>query len=163
MNYLALARKYWWVIAIAVALIALVLFIVIRRRRREGMTEVKVRGRINQLLASGMKPTFSEANYATMADNLEDIFQGFDVFFSDDTDEAVDILLEMQNELDVLYLVKAYQKRNETWFGIIPDGVLFFGSDDRKTLPEAVRDDLSAGQIASINDDYAEKGINWTW
>ncbi|PZF71562.1 hypothetical protein [Taibaiella soli] len=57
------------------------------------------------------------------------------------------------NDADFALLYKYYGKRQETWFGLMPDG-------DPKDLTMAISSNLNAAQKKSINTNYAQKGIS---
>lgn len=57
------------------------------------------------------------------------------------------------NNADFALLYKYYGKRQETWFGLIPDG-------GPKDLTQAISSNLNSQQKRSINENYAKKGIS---
>jgi hypothetical protein len=57
------------------------------------------------------------------------------------------------NDADFALLYKYYGRRQETWFGVLPDG-------DPKDLTMAISSNLNAAQKKSINTNYAQKGIS---
>jgi hypothetical protein len=57
------------------------------------------------------------------------------------------------NNADFALLYKYYGKRQETWFGFIPDG-------GPKDLAQTISSNLSSKQKKALNDNYAKKGIS---
>lgn len=70
----------------------------------------------------------------------------------DNHEDARYCMTYVQNDADFALLYKYYGKRQETWFGVIPDG-------DPKDLTMAISGNLNKAQKQSINANYAKKGI----
>ena len=70
----------------------------------------------------------------------------------DNHEDARYCMTLVRNDADFALLYKYYGKRQETWFGVIPDG-------DPKDLTMAISSNLNSAQKKSINTNYAQKGI----
>jgi hypothetical protein len=57
------------------------------------------------------------------------------------------------NDADYALLYKYYGRRQETWFGLIPDG-------DLKDLNQTVQSNLNQSQKKFINNIFAQKKIS---
>jgi hypothetical protein len=75
---------------------------------------------------------------------------------SDNYDDAVYQLCRVKNDADLASLFQQFGNRQETWFGVIPAG-------GDKNLQQFVVDNLSSAQIATVNDNYARKGIKFNF
>ncbi|GAA4457034.1 hypothetical protein [Rurimicrobium arvi] len=71
----------------------------------------------------------------------------------DNHEDARYCMSYVQNDADFALLYKYYGKRQETWFGVIPDG-------DPKDLTQAISSNLNNAQKKIINADYARKGVS---
>ncbi|MBN9482183.1 MAG: hypothetical protein BGO70_16545 [Bacteroidetes bacterium 43-93] len=97
------------------------------------------------------KPTRPDGFWAQLA---ERIYR--DTRYSssgDNHEDARYCMTYVFNDADFALLYKYYGKRQETWFGVIPDG-------DPKDLTMAISSNLNAKQKKSINDNYAKKGVS---
>lgn len=64
-------------------------------------------------------------------------------------------IARVQNDLDVMQLIKSYGKRIDVVFGLPILG--------KKDLAQTLKDNLSAQTIAQVNGNYARKGIKFRW
>jgi hypothetical protein len=97
------------------------------------------------------KPTRPDGFWAQLA---ERIYR--DTRYSsagDNHEDARFCMTYCYNDADFALLYKYYGKRQETWFGLMPDG-------DPKDLTMAISSNLNAAQKKSINTNYAQKGIS---
>jgi hypothetical protein len=97
------------------------------------------------------KPTRPDGFWAQLA---ERIYR--DTRYSsagDNHEDARFCMTYCYNHADFALLYKYYGKRQETWFGLMPDG-------DPKDLTMAISSNLNAAQKKSINTNYAQKGIS---
>lgn len=97
------------------------------------------------------KPTRPDGFWAQLA---ERIYR--DTRYSsagDNHEDARFCMTYCYNDADFALLYKYYGKRQETWFGVMPDG-------DPKDLTMAISSNLNAAQKKSINTNYAQKGIS---
>lgn len=99
-----------------------------------------------------ISPTKSVGEWQIIADQIyRDLkFSAID----DDKDDAVVQLCRAKNEGDVALLIKLFGLRQETWFGIIPDG-------SPKDLQQFVKSNLSNKQIGIVNENYRRKNIKY--
>ena len=98
-----------------------------------------------------IKPTRPDGFWAQLA---ERIYQ--DTRYSatgDNHEDARYSLTYCFNDADYALLYKYFGKRQETWFGLIPDGGL-------KDLTQTIQSNLNAKQKASVNNNYAQKKIS---
>lgn len=101
------------------------------------------------LADQGIKPTMIESTYSALADAIHN-----DLKFSiidDDKKDAKRILLMMLNDADLLMLKIKFGNRQEHFFGIPNGGV--------KNLNAFVSGNFKNSTIASINNNYAQKGM----
>lgn len=78
---------------------------------------------------------FRDLRYASAGDNKAD---------------AVYQACRVKNDADFWTLYKYFGRRQETWFGVIPDG-------DPKDLIQMLKTNLSSAQIVTINGNYSRK------
>ena len=98
-----------------------------------------------------VKPTRPDGFWAQLA---ERIYQNTRFSAMGDNHEDVRFSLTYcYNDADYALLYKYYGKRQETWFGLIPDGGL-------KDLTQTIQSNLSAQQKASVNNNYAQKKMS---
>jgi hypothetical protein len=97
-------------------------------------------------------PTKSEGEWQIIANQIFEDLKYSAV--SDNKGDAVYQLARAKNNADVALLIKTFGKRQETWFGIIPSG-------GDKDLQQFVTDNLSDTQIATVNDNYRRKNIQY--
>ena len=123
----------------------------ITKTAQEIEQEKKVETFLDKTIKS-IKPTKPEGEWQIIANQ---IFQ--DLRFSaldDNKKDAVFQLCRVKNEGDVALLIKLFGKRQETWFGIIPNG-------PEKDLQQFVTSNLSVKEIAIVNDNYMRKNIKY--
>lgn len=98
-----------------------------------------------------VKPTRPDGFWAQLA---ERIYR--DTRYSapgDNHEDARFCMTYCYNDADFAMLYKYYGRRQETWFGVIPDG-------DPKDLTQAISSNLNSAQKKLINTNYAQKGIS---
>ena len=69
---------------------------------------------------------------------------------SDNDGDAVYQTCRVKNDADFWTLFKFFGRRQETWFGVIPDG-------DPKDLIQMLKTNLSSAHIATINNNFSRK------
>lgn len=97
------------------------------------------------------KPTRADGFWAQLA---ERIYR--DTRYSaagDNHEDARFCMTYVQNDADFALLYKYYGRRQETWFGVFPDG-------DPKDLTQAISSNLNSAQKQSLNAIYARKGVS---
>lgn len=97
--------------------------------------------------AAGEKLSYPPSNYKTYADQLEKAMQYTGTY----SNVIYDIFKLMKNNLDIIALVQAFGTRE----------IYFWGFTYKFTLPEAIRDELDATDIAKINKLFASKKIKY--
>jgi hypothetical protein len=98
-----------------------------------------------------MKPTRPDGFWAQLAERIYS-----DTRYSapgDNHEDARFCMTYCYNDADFALLYKYYGRRQETWFGVIPDG-------DPKDLTQAISTNLNSAQKQMINSNYAKKGIS---
>lgn len=98
-----------------------------------------------------LKPTRPDGFWAQLA---ERIYQ--DTRYSaagDSHDDARFCLTYCFNDADYALLYKYFGRRQETWFGLIPDGGL-------KDLTQTIQSNLSHSQKNFVNNNYAKKKMS---
>jgi hypothetical protein len=80
--------------------------------------------------------------------------------FGAGTDEAAifDIFRKLKNNTDYLKLIKAWGSPKRQ---VYPDWFVFYSTGFKMTLPEVLRYDMDAGEIKTINNILANKGIKY--
>lgn len=103
------------------------------------------------LNARGIDITKSKAEWDQIADAIyNDLrFSAFD----DDKEDAGYQIARVQNDADIIYLIKTFGKRQEYFFGL-PIG-------SPKNLTEFITSNLTREKINLINDNYTRKGIKF--
>lgn len=101
---------------------------------------------INQAKQGGSYPTYPNAQYDILADNIEEATN------TSGTDEQAifDVMNAMNNNADLLKLQKAYGQRLNWWFGI-PTG--------KYTLSQVLDSELSNGEKETLRKIIEAKGI----
>lgn len=112
---------------------------------------------ISKATSIGMKASYPDVQYMTFA-NI--IYEGMKYTVSDDYATVADTLKKMNNDLDVMKLVKAFGSRQDYTFAI-PEG-------SPKDLFTFVKSELGSEwggltsyRITSINDNWKKKGITY--
>lgn len=117
-------------------------------------TENRNKQLLNDYVNDALKkqnPTKSEEEWKIIADQ---IYQ--DLHYSALDDKKADAgyqVARVKNDADMALLIKWFAKRREYWFGV-PVGSLM-------SLQEFITSNLSNSSIATINDNYARKGIKF--
>ena len=97
------------------------------------------------------KRSFPASQYSAFAE------KAFSALYGAGTDSAAmfDIMQQMKTRDDVLSLVDAFgqRKSQEAWFGMAGGQML--------TLPQWISEDMSASEIAKINNILSGKNINY--
>lgn len=102
----------------------------------------------NVLENLGMKQSYFDSWYETSAKTIHDSLK----YIGDtnqDEENAKNVLMKLNNDLDVLKLVKAFGTRCETFFWICNDG--------EKDLFNFVRGSLEPWRIKQINENWSNK------
>lgn len=103
--------------------------------------------------AEAQQPTtFTPGQLSSMADSLYESMRYS--WLDDDYDITEKVLKQVKNLSDVYKLMQYFGIREECLFGVICTDL---------SLPEMVKRNLSSSRIKSINEDYAAKGIQYTW
>ncbi len=112
---------------------------------------------IEKLQKGGVKPTFPDSNYFTMANT---IYESMRYAVGDDYANVELTLKKMKNDLDVAKLIKAFGRKQDYVFGI-PEG-------QPKDLISFVQSELGNDyggltnyRIKSIQKDWDSKGITY--
>jgi len=108
-----------------------------------------VSGGIKDLENKGVKQSYPDAQYKIWADSAFSCYAGWGTC-SGDT-----IFVNLKNDADVLKLIQAFGVRT------IPSGKWNPLPDFTGNLPQVMRDELSASDIASINSLLSKKGITY--
>lgn len=102
-------------------------------------------------------PTFKPSNYLAFANS---IYEGTKYGIGDNYGAVRDLLMKMNNDLDVLLMVKAYGARQGYVFGI-PQG-------EPKDLFTTIRNELgneffglTSSKLDAINQNWKKKGIKY--
>lgn len=115
--------------------------------KAEQAAQQAIQENINRIRTQ-QKTTKTDGEWASIA---EAVYR--DLRFSatgDNKPDAVYQLCRVKNDADFWTLYKFFGKRQETWFGIIPDG-------ETKDLKMMLKSNLSNKDIATINANYARK------
>lgn len=106
----------------------------------------------NKMKKDGVKETYGQGQYAAWATSLNQAFDGCGT--SNGTWKTV--FGQMKNDIDVCFLISTYGIRKY-------DGCNWEGDmgDKEGTLPRAIASELSASEIAEINDMFVKKNIKY--
>lgn len=103
--------------------------------------------------AARQKPaSYNDAQIGGFADTIYNALRYSRV--DDDYETAGLYLCYPKNDTDVYKLIQTFGTREECYFSIFCM---------QKTLPEMVKNNLSADKIRAINDNYMRKGIQYRW
>lgn len=106
---------------------------------------------------SGLTPSFPDSQYVTFANT---IYEGMKYTVSDDYGTVEDTLKKMNNDLDVLKLIKAFGSRQDYTFAI-PEG----SPKDLFTFVNSELGNEWGGltnyRVTSINNNWKQKGISY--
>lgn len=115
----------------------------------EKQQEKALQQTINSVL-SKQKPTKTEGEWGLI---VSQIFDDLKQAVGDNNKNAVINLARAKNEADVYTMIKLFGKRQEHWFGVPRGGVV--------NLQQFVRNNLNAKEIATVNNNYKNKGIKY--
>lgn len=105
------------------------------------------------LKKKGLKLTKPVAEWNEIANTIEHDIARYSGIDDNDADAGLQ-LTRVQNDLDVMQLIKSYGKRDDIVFGF---------SLGKKSLADTIKDNLAASKIAIINGNYARKNIKFRW
>lgn len=111
---------------------------------------------IKEAEGTGLRLSYSPLFYEQAASVIYDAFRSN--FASDNDDNAIRKLKRMQNDLDILELVKAYGYRQHYYLDL---GILKFEDGPRRNLFQSVVEELSLSELATVNNDYKAKGMTF--
>jgi hypothetical protein len=117
---------------------------------QEQLQQQNISDYVNQSLAK-QTPTKSKGEWQLIADNIYN-----DLKFSGIADNKSDAgyqVARVQNDADIATLIQVFGLRQESFFGINTGGL--------QNLPQFIIGNLSKSAIATINDNYARKGIKF--
>ncbi len=117
----------------------------------EERKQTQLQQQINQVAASGQKPTKSVQEWQVIADAIYN-----DLRYSAVSDNKADAgyqVARVKNDADFWQLYKLFGKRREYLFGIPSGGLM--------DLNQFISSNLSASAIATINDNYRRKNIKF--
>lgn len=120
-------------------------------KETEERKEAQLQQQIQQVAASGQKPTKSVQEWQIIADTIYN-----DLRYSAVSDNKADAgyqVARVKNDADFWQLYKLFGKRREYLFGI-PSGALM-------DLQQFITSNLSKAAIATINDNYKRKNIKF--
>jgi len=103
------------------------------------------------LNARGIDLTKSKAEWDQIADAIYNDLRYSSV--DDDKADAGYQIARVQNDADVIYLIKSFGKRQEFFF--------FLPTGSPKGLTEFITSNLTRDNINLINDNYSRKGMNF--
>jgi Ca2+-binding RTX toxin-like protein len=111
-------------------------------------------GTTDQLPPGQGTKTFTDSEYAILADGIETAVWGTDILgvWSEDDSAIGDILMLMETTADVVALNNAY--------GVRTRGVVLTSGGN---LVQTVTSYLDADVKEDVNADYRDKGIQWIW
>jgi hypothetical protein len=116
----------------------------------QSQTDANTNTVLTRDIAAGPAATMTDSQIADYANALNQDL-GYSSI-SNNTTDAMRILMSVGNVTDILKLVQAYGRHWITFFGI-PTGTY--------TLPETVVKQLSSDQVNTVNTYYADNGINY--
>lgn len=133
--------------AVGIGVIALLYFL-LRPKAAAAQTVDKVQGEAANLLAQGMKKTYSDAQYRIWADNIRN------AMFDLGTNEATlyTVFRYLKNDLDFLALYASFGIRTYYTFGI-PNGDW--------NMSQWFEEELDSSEIAELNKILSAAGIKY--
>lgn len=134
--------------AIAGGLIAVLAYFLLRPKAAAAQTVDKVQGEAANLLAQGMKKTYSDAQYRIWADNIRNAM--FDLGTNEDT--LYTVFRYLKNDLDFLALYASFGIRTYYTFGI-PNGDW--------NMSQWFEEELDSSEIAKLNAILSAAGIKY--
>lgn len=131
-------------IIIIIAIIALVVWLIIKigQWSKRAKANNVFKGDYKDAISAGQKPTYPETTYINLADKIEGAGQGFAFGLGTDEEAIYDVFRQMNNDLDVLLLTKA--------FGLRPIPDCYFGCDEL-SLGGWLANEISADNLKEIN------------
>lgn len=103
------------------------------------------------LASRGIKLSKSKAEFDIIADTIYNDLKYSAI--ADNKSDAAYQVARVQNDADILYLIKSFGTRQENLFGI-PNG-------SKQSLPEFITSNLSRDTINLINSNYSRKGMKY--
>ncbi len=104
---------------------------------------------LNKEIQKGMKPTLPASQVSGIANNLKTAFDGY----GSDFDMILKNLVKVNNQLDLLAVIKAYGVRK------VSSGRGNPSPDFEGTLGQTLAEELSATELQAVNMMLAKKGI----
>lgn len=138
------------VAVIAVIAIVVYLFILIRKWIKKLQINKDFNADYNTLTASGQKPSYPQTTYSNLADKIESAAGGYVFGLGTENEQIVDVFKQMNNDIDVILLEKA--------FGARPAPDCWVGCDDLK-LGGFLTNELDQDELDEINTILVNKGI----
>ena len=126
-----------------------------QRKNRE--LEKNIDKEIAKLQASGKKASFSDSNYNTFANT---IYNSMRYAVGDDYGTVEVTLKKMQNDLDVAKLIKAFDVKQDYFFGIPAGDKMDLFTYIQKELGNEYGG-LTNYRVKRINEDWKKKGISY--
>ena len=142
---------------VIIALVVLVFLIIywVRSSRKRRKLEEQFKNDYNELTSGGQKATYLETNYIQFADKIYEAGCSGVFCYGTDEDAIFDVFDKMQNELDVLLLVKAFGLREERGSICIP------GTDCGLGLGAWLQTELGEDDFTEVNKILSQKGIKY--
>lgn len=144
-------NKYKVVIIILLFIIAaLIIYKIAKPNKRKNL----IKDDYDSLISSGQKPSYPQSSYVQMADKIYEAgcpYGAITGCTGTDEEAITTVFDQMNNEVDVLLLVRGFGSR-------APRGTVF--SDD-VDLGGFLASELDGSAIQGINDKLAHKGINY--
>jgi hypothetical protein len=106
------------------------------------------------LKKKGVKLSKPVADWDIIADAIYQDLARYSGIDDNEADAGYQIA-RVQNDLDVMQLIKSYGKREDLVFGLPILG--------KKDLATTLKDNMSAAKIQAVNGNYARKGIKFRW
>jgi hypothetical protein len=106
------------------------------------------------LKKKGVKLSKSVADWDIIANAIYQDLARYSGIDDNEADAGYQIA-RVQNDLDVMQLIKSYGKRDDLVFGLPILG--------KKDLATTLKDNMSAAKIQAVNGNYARKGIKFRW
>ena len=126
-----------------------------QRKNRE--LEKNIDSEISKLQGNGKKASFSDSNYNTFANT---IYNSMRYAVGDDYGTVEVTLKKMQNDLDVAKLIKAFDVKQDYFFGIPAGDKMDLFTYIQKELGNEYGG-LTNYRVKRINEDWKKKGISY--
>ena len=156
-----------WAKGVVVVGGGLVAFLVLRRAymglfptaeaRRSKELLKNANNEISKWQNSGLKPSYPESQYTMFANT---IYNGMRYCVGDDYGSVEDTLKKMNNNVDVIKLVKAFDKRQDYCFGVPSGGQFDLFTYVQKELGNDYAG-LTNYRVKRINENWKNKGITY--